>query len=333
MAALQLRVEVEKLRLSAPFRISGFVFEEQEVVVVTLDDGEHRGRGEASGVYYLGDTALTMVAEIEAVRGAIEKDIDRTALQQLLPPGGARNAIDCALWELDARRLGVAVWELAKIEAPKPLVTTFTLGADAPAAMAAGARKFAQAKSLKLKLTGDLKDDIERVRAVRAARPEVWMGVDANQGYGIDSLRSLMSVLESANVSLLEQPLKRGREADLDGFKSKIPIAADESVLKLADIAGLVGRFNVVNIKLDKCGGLTEGLAMAREARRLGLGVMVGNMVGTSLAMAPAFVLGQLCDVVDLDGPIFLAKDRTPSMTYTNGSAWSGEQVWGGTHA
>ena len=333
MPALKLHVEVEKLRLSAPFRISGFVFEEQEVVVVTLDDGAHRGRGEASGVYYLGDTAQTMVAEIEAVRGAIEQNIDRTALQQLLPPGGARNAVDCAVWELEAHRRGVAVWELAGIDAPKPLVTTFTLGADEPATMAAGARKFAQARALKLKLTGDLKDDIERVRAVRTARPEVWMGVDANQGYGIDSLGSLMGVLESANVSLLEQPLKRGREADLTGFKSKIPIAADESVLKLADIAGLVGRFDVVNIKLDKCGGLTEALAMAHEARRLGLGVMVGNMVGTSLAMAPAFVLGQLCDVVDLDGPIFLAKDRTPSMTYTNGSAWSGEQVWGGTHA
>jgi L-alanine-DL-glutamate epimerase-like enolase superfamily enzyme len=188
MAALNLRVEVERLRLSAPFRISGFVFEEQEVVVVTLDDGEHRGRGEASGVYYLGDTALTMVAEIEAARGAIEQGIDRTALQQLLPPGGARNAIDCALWELEAHRLGVAVWELADVDAPKPLVTTFTLGADAPATMAAGARKFAQARSLKLKLTGDLKDDIERVRAVRAARPEVWMGVDADQGYGIEAL-------------------------------------------------------------------------------------------------------------------------------------------------
>src|SRR5580700_6599027 len=144
MSTLKLRVEVEKLRLSAPFRISGFVFEEQEVVVVTLDDGEHRGRGEASGVYYLGDTAKTMVAEIEAVRGAIEKGIDRAALQQLLPPGGARNALDCALWELEAHRLGVAVWELAGISAPQPLVTTFTLGADTPAAMAAGARKFAQ---------------------------------------------------------------------------------------------------------------------------------------------------------------------------------------------
>jgi L-Ala-D/L-Glu epimerase len=333
MSTLKMRVEVEKLRLSAPFRISGFVFEEQEVVVVTLEDGQHRGRGEASGVYYLGDTAPTMVAEIEAVRGVIEKGIDRAALQQLLPAGGARNAVDCALWELEAHRLAVAVWELAGIDAPKPLVTTFTLGADDPATMAAGARKFAQARSLKLKLTGELQDDIERVRAVRAARPEVWMGVDANQGYNIESLGSLMGVLEAAKVALLEQPLKRGCEADLTGFKSKIPIAADESVLKLTDIAGLIGRFNVINIKLDKCGGLTEGLAMAHEARRLGLGVMVGNMVGTSLAMAPAFVLGQLCDVVDLDGPIFLAKDRTPSMTYTNGNAWSGEQVWGGTHA
>jgi L-alanine-DL-glutamate epimerase-like enolase superfamily enzyme len=331
--AMKMRVAVEKLRLSAPFRISGFVFEEQDVVVVTLEDGQHQGRGEASGVYYLGDSAQSMVAAIEAARGAIEAGIDRAALQKLLPPGGARNAIDCALWELSASTLGVAVWELAGLQAPKPLVTTFTLGADDPAVMAAGAKKYAQAKALKLKLTGELAADLARVRAVRAVRPEVWMGVDANQGYTIDALDALIEGLAPFNISLLEQPLKRGREADLTGFKSPIPIAADESVLSLQDVPGLLGRFDVVNIKLDKCGGLTEGLAMAHEARRLGMRVMVGNMVGTSLAMAPAFVLGQLCDVVDLDGPIFLAKDRTPSITYTNGSAWSGEQVWGGTHA
>jgi L-alanine-DL-glutamate epimerase-like enolase superfamily enzyme len=330
---LKMHVAVEKLRLSAPFRISGFVFEEQDVVLVTLDDGRHQGRGEASGVYYLGDTAQSMVASVEAARAAIEQGIDRAALQKLLQPGGARNAVDCALWELDARRIGSTVWELAGVPAPKPLVTTFTLGADEPAVMAAGARKYAEAKSLKLKLTGELPVDLARVRAVREARPEVWMGVDANQGYGIDTLDALIAGLRPANVSLLEQPLKRGREADLDGFKSPIPIAADESVLSLKDVAGLVGRFDVVNIKLDKCGGLTEGLAMAHAARRIGLRVMVGNMVGTSLAMAPAFVLGQLCDVVDLDGPIFLAKDRTPGMTYSKGSAWSSEQVWGGTHA
>jgi L-alanine-DL-glutamate epimerase-like enolase superfamily enzyme len=225
------------------------------------------------------------------------------------------------------------VWKVADLPAVKPLVTTFTLGADDPDVMAAGARKHAQARCLKLKLTGDLDLDTARVRAVRAARPGVWMGVDANQGYGIDALDSLVSALMPSDVSLLEQPLKRGREADLDGFKSRIPIAADESALSFTDLPGLVGRFNVVNIKLDKCGGLTEGLAMAYEARRLGLKVMVGNMVGTSLAMAPAFVVGQLCDVVDLDGPIFLARDRIPGMTYTDGAAWSGDDVWGATHA
>ena len=333
MGKLTMRVAVEKLRLSAPFRISGFVFEEQEAVVVTLEDGSHRGRGEASGVYYLGDTALSLVAAIEGARAAIETGIDRPALQRLLPPGGARNAVDCALWELDAQRRRMPVWKVAELPAAKPLVTTFTLGADDPAVMAAGALKYAQARCLKLKLTGDLELDIARVLAVRAARPEVWMGVDANQGYGIDALKALVDGLAPADISLLEQPLKRGREADLEGFRSRIPIAADESALTLGDLAGLVGRFDMVNIKLDKCGGLTEGLAMAQEARRLGLGVMVGNMVGTSLAMAPAFVLGQLCDVVDLDGPIFLAQDRTPCVTYVNGTVWSGDDVWGATHA
>lgn len=329
MAALALSLGVEALPFAAPFRIAGFVFEEQQAVVVTLRDGVHRGRGEASGVYYLGDNAQKMMAEIESVRGAIEAGIDRAALQQLLPAGGARNAVDCALWELDACRAGRPVWQLAGIQPPKPLLTTFTLGADEPAAMVAGAQRYAQARALKLKLTGELALDIERVRAVRAARPGVWMGVDANQGYTIDALEALIGALAPFEISLLEQPLKRGREADLDGFVSPIPMAADESALSSADLAGLVGRFSVVNIKLDKCGGLTEGLAMAHEARRLGLKVMVGNMVGTSWAMAPAFVIGQLCDVVDLDGPIFLARDRTPGMTYVDGKAWSGDDVWG----
>ena len=197
--------------------------------------------------------------------------------------------------------------------------------------MAVGARNYAQARSLKLKLTGDLNLDIARVQAVRAARPDCWIGVDANQGYGIGALDSLVGALTASQVSLLEQPIKRGRESDLAGYVSTIPIAADESALSLADLPGLVGRFHVVNIKLDKCGGLTEGLAMAHEARRLGLQVMVGNMVGSSLAMAPAFVLGQLCDVVDLDGPIFLSKDRTPGMKYVDGTAWSDDRSMGST--
>ena len=330
---LRMHVGVEKLRLAKPFRISGFVFETQDAVVVTLDDGICRGLGEASGVYYLGDTAESMVAAIEAVREAIEDGADRIALQRLLPPGGARNAIDCAFWDLEAQRKGRDVWELAGLPSVRPLVTTFTLGADDPGVMAEGARAFAHARALKMKLTGDLDIDIARVRAVRAARPEPWLGVDANQGYGVDALDRLMPVLVESRVSLLEQPIRRGREADLDGFRSPIPIAADESVLCLADMPGAEKRFNVVNIKLDKCGGLTEALAMAHDARQLGLGVMVGNMVGTSLAMAPAFVVGQLCDIVDLDGPVFLARDREPGVTYERGTVWCGRKVWGSRQA
>jgi L-Ala-D/L-Glu epimerase len=329
MAALKLHVAVEKLRLASPFRISGYVFEAQDAVVVTLDDGEHRGRGEASGVYYLNDNAPEMVAAIEANRAAIEGGITRAALQRVMPAGGGRNAVDCALWELEAQQLGKEVWEIAGLPSVKPLITTFTMGADDPEKMADGARKFSQARALKMKLTGELDLDIARVKAVRAARPHTWLGVDANQGYTVQDMDRLLTTLVDCDVALLEQPIRRGNESDLDGFTSPIPIAADESALTLADVPGLVGRFNVVNIKLDKCGGLTEALAIAREAKRLGLGVMVGNMVGTSWAMAPAFVVGQLCDIVDLDGPIFLAKDRTPSLTYDQGTVWCGEDVWG----
>lgn len=330
MPAIKLTVAVEKLRLAAPFRISGYVMEDQEVIVVELRDGAHRGRGEASGVYYLGDTAAGLVAQIEEHRSRIEAGVDRASLQQVMPPGGARNAIDCALWELDASRQHVPAWKLAGLHALNSLVTTFTLGADSPTAMAEGARRYSHARCLKVKLTGDLDQDIARVRAIRQARPQVWLGVDANQGYTRENLNALIAELVLARVALLEQPLARGHEAELDGFASPIPIAADESVLTLEDVKSLPGRFNIVNIKLDKCGGLTEGLAMARRARELGLGVMVGNMLGTSLAMAPGFILGQLCDVVDLDGPIFLSQDRTPGAVYADGRIQCGEEVWGG---
>jgi L-alanine-DL-glutamate epimerase-like enolase superfamily enzyme len=330
MPGLRLAVAVEKLPFSAPFRIAGRVFEHQDAVVVTLDDGVHRGRGEASGVFYLEDDVPRAAAAIEAQRAVIERGIDREALQRLLPRGGARNALDCALWELEAERAGRPVWALAGLKPPRQLTTTFTLGADTPELMAAGARRYAAARALKLKLTGDLELDAARVRAVRAVRPDVWLGVDANQAYGIADLPRLISVLVETRVELIEQPLARGREADLEGCDSPIPIAADESALGLNDIAGLIGRFDTVNIKLDKCGGLTEGLAMAHEARRAGLDVMVGNMMGSSWAMAPSFVLGQLCDVVDLDGPTFLARDRTPAVRYAGGMIWCDEAVWGG---
>ena len=333
MGTLSVSAAIEKVRLAKPFRISGYVFDDSDLLVVTLREGGHEGRGEASGVYYLGDDAAHMLAEVERVRASIEAGVSREELRALLPPGGARNAIDCALWELEARRSGSPVWKLAGLPSTKSLVTTFTLSADDPDVMAQGARDYVQARSLKLKLTGEAELDSARVRAVRAARPDAWMGVDANQGYTIDGLDRLIAVLVDCDVKLLEQPLARGREADLQGYRSPIPIAADESALSLVDIPGLVGRFDVVNIKLDKCGGLTEGLMMAAEARRLGLDVMVGNMIATSLAMAPAFVLGQHCDIVDLDGPIFLAADRVPGVVYNDGLVWCGEEVWGAADA
>lgn len=327
--AQTLSYRVETHPLAAPFRISGYVFEASDLVVVELSDGEHRGRGEAGGVYYLGDEAPQIVEMLEANRSAIEACGSREELLGVLPIGGARNAVDCAMWELEANRSGIPAYRLAGIDAPRPLITTFTLGADAPEVMAQGARNYANARAIKIKLTGELDLDIARVAAVRAARPDVWIGVDANQGFGIGDLPALVDAMIAEKVSLIEQPIKRGGEADLEGFESAIPLAADESALGLADLAGLVGRFQIVNIKLDKCGGLTEALQIAAEARRRGLGVMVGNMVGTSLAMAPAFILGQLCDVVDLDGPTFLKQDRVPGVQYRDGQIWCPDEVWG----
>ena len=185
------------------------------------------------------------------------------------------------------------------------------------------------AKAIKVKLTGELDLDLARVRSIRAARPDVWLGVDANQGYSLAQLPALVRGLCEHRVLLLEQPLPRDREADLQGFDSLIPIAADESVLSLEELPRAIGRFDVVNIKLDKCGGLTEGLMMAEEARRLGLEVMVGTMIGTSIATAPAFILAQQCSIVDLDGPTFLVKDRSPSVVYRDGDLFAGDDVWG----
>ena len=327
---LSLGVSTETYPYREPFRISGHLFTETEVVLVTLSDGENIGRGEAAGAYYLGDDTTKMLADIEQVRAAIEAGATRDTLQQLLAHGGARNAIDCAYWELEAKASGVPVWEIAGLsEAPHALLTTITLGAQEPDVMANKAAALTDFKALKLKLTGDGGVDFARVVAVRTARPDCWIGVDANQGYEIGSLTELVDVLLENDIKLLEQPLARGRERDLDGFERRIPFAADESALSLIDVEGLVGRFDVINIKLDKCGGLTEGLAIARRAKELGLNVMVGNMMGSSLSMAPSFILGQLCDVVDLDGPTFLRKDRSPAVEYSDGHIWCPSELWG----
>jgi L-alanine-DL-glutamate epimerase-like enolase superfamily enzyme len=329
MTGLKLTVTSERWPLRKPFRISGVAWTEMNDILVTVNDGSHSGRGEAQGVYYHGETPESMAAQIEAARAAIESGISRDELRALMPLGGARNAVDGALWELEARQTGRPVWALAGLEAPRPLLTTWTVGGDAPDAMAREASvTYADARAIKLKLMGD-GDDVARVMAVREARPDVWLGVDANQGLDRARLEAMLPALIDADVSLIEQPVPVGRDAELDGLASPIPLAADESVQGLTDLSSLEGRYQVVNIKLDKCGGLTEGLAMARIARVLGFDVMVGNMTGTSLAMAPSFVVGQLCDIVDLDGPLLLAKDRAAAVTYEDGRIDCSSAVWG----
>jgi L-alanine-DL-glutamate epimerase-like enolase superfamily enzyme len=324
---VKLELVAETFAYATPFRITNYVFTSAHVLVVSLMEGGRRGWGEAAGVYYHDETPPGMAAQIEAVRPQIEASADREALRELLPPGGARHAVDAALWDLEAKRRAEPVWKLAGTAAPRPLVTSFTVSAGSPEEMASEARRFRDAKAIKLKLTHA--DPAACVRAVRAARPDAWLGIDANQALSRASLEAALPALIDAGVALIEQPVPVGEDAQLDGLVSPIPIAADESVQGLADLAALQGRYDVVNIKLDKCGGLTEALAMAREARRLGLKVMVGCMSGTSLGMAPAFVLAQLGDIVDLDGPVFLRDDRATPATYDNGRIWCPDALWG----
>lgn len=296
--------------------------------MVTLEHSGRVGRGEAAGVYYKRDRPADMLPQIAALRATIEAGLTRASLQTLLPPGGARNALDCALWDLEAKTAGVPAWRTVGLNAPRPLLTTLTCGADTPEKMAAAARGYSNARAIKLKLTGEA-TDANRVRAVRNARPDVWLGVDANQGFTRASLEDLMPTLVELRVALIEQPFPIGQDAWIDGLRSPIKLAADESAQTLADVPALVGRYDVVNIKLDKCGGLTEGLAIAHAARTAGLDAMVGNMLGTSLAMAPGFLLGQLCDVVDLDGPLFLTKDRPDHVDYSDGMVSCAGVDWG----
>ncbi len=325
---LRLQIEIEHWPLAAPFKISGRVFESAETLRVTLEKDGKIGSGEAAGVYYRNETPAFMTEQIERIRKRIETGIDRKLLQTVLPPGGARNALDCALWDLEARLTGIPVWHRAGIDSPRALRTTFTCGAGAPEQMAATARGYKNARAIKLKLTGE-PIDADRVQAVRESLPNVWLGVDANQGFTRASLESLMPTLVRSEVALIEQPFPVGQEWQLEGLESPIPIGADESLQGLADLPALAQWFDVVSIKLDKCGGLTEGLSILQAAKEAGLEPMVGCMPGTSLAMAPAFLLGQLCSIVDLDAPLFLKADRDITAQYQDGLIHCPEALWG----
>jgi len=326
----RLTLREERFAFREPFRIAGHQFTETKVLVAEIADGDRVGLGEGAGVYYLGDDLARMRDQAESARAELEAGADRVELQSLLPPGGARNALDCALWDLEAKRTGKPVWKLAGIDRFDALATTMTISAGAPEEMAGVARgRFGDWPMLKLKLTGEVELDAERVRKVRSAREDAWIGVDANQGYTRDTLGPLVEILLETRVELLEQPLARGAEADLEGLARPLPFAADESVCTLAEVERAAGLFDVINIKLDKCGGLTEALAIAGRCHELGLKVMVGNMMGSSLSMAPSLVVGQLCDIVDLDGPTFLASDRPGAVRYAEGRIDAGTASWG----
>ena len=304
----RLEVRDERWPLASAFVIARGSKTEAHVVLATIQDGLHRGRGEAVPYARYGETVDGVLAVIEGARAAIEAGADRAALQGLLPPGAARNALDCALWDLEAKITGVSVWRLAGLEAPQPIGTAFTLSLGPAEAMADAARAAADRPLLKLKIGGA--DDLSRVEAVRAAAPNPRLIVDANEGLDFDALRRLAPDFARLGVALIEQPLKAGGDVALEGYRSPVLLCADESIHTRTELADCARRYGAVNIKLDKTGGLTEALALKRDADALGLRIMAGCMVATSLAMAPALLVAQGAAVADLDGPLLLAKDR-----------------------
>jgi L-Ala-D/L-Glu epimerase len=316
------------LPLERPFVITGHTFTNLEAVVVTITDNGHQGRGEGDGVYYLGETQDSMLEELESVRKAVEAGITKEQLQDLLPAGGARNALDCALWDLEAKKSGNRIWTLLGMQ-PKTLTTVATIGMGTPEQMAARAQEFFQYPNLKIKL--DNYEPIKRLQAVREARPDATLVIDVNQGWEYEELIDLLPGLVELKVAMIEQPLRRAGDKKLEDLESPIPIGADESCLTLSEYHEIKNRYQVINIKLDKTGGLTEALRIVKAAKADGKKLMVGNMTGSSLSMAPAYVIGQFCDFVDIDGPLLLDKDVEHGLQYLDGGVVGlpQEELWG----
>jgi L-alanine-DL-glutamate epimerase-like enolase superfamily enzyme len=311
---LTITVTVERWPVAGAFIISRGAKTHVDVVVVTVTDGTHTGRGEGTPIYYKGESAESCVAQIFGLPAAI----DRAAIQTLLPHGAARNALDYALWDLEAQQLGVPVWQLAGLSEPKPLATAMTVSLGTPEKMEADARSLGERFAvIKLKLAGE--GDRDRVAAVRRGAPHVRLIVDANEAWTGRDIAAEAAGLVPFGVELIEQPVKAGEDHLLDGVVSPIPLGADESVQDRADLARCRGRYSVINIKLDKAGGLTEALALRAAAEAAGFDIMVGCMLSTSLGIAPAFLLAQGAKWVDLDGALLLAEDRVERFTAADG--------------
>src|SRR5450631_4369797 len=315
---LTLALAAERWPIAGSFAISRGAKTEAVVVVAELGDGKARGRGECVPYARYGESVASVMTQINAMRPQLAAGLDRRALQSAMPPGAARNALDCAFWDYDAKRSGRPVHELAGLAAPHGLTTAYTISLGPPAAMAAAAAKAASRALLKIKLGGtdEHGGDAARIVAVRAAAPKATLIVDANEGWDERNLGRNLAACAAAGVVLVEQPLPDGGDGALAGLKRPIPVCADESAHDRASLPALVGKYDAVNIKLDKAGGLTEALAMAAEAERAGFAIMAGCMVASSLAMAPAMLLAQTARYVDLDGPLLLARDRPDGLTY-----------------
>ncbi len=326
---MELSVRIERWPLAGAFTISRGSKTEAVVVVAELSDGAHRGRGESVPYPRYGETPDGIVAAIDAMRPALRRGLDRVALQQAMPAGAARNALDCAYWDVNATAAGRRAHELAGLGALAPLITAYTISLGVPAVMAEAAERAAWRPLLKVKLGGG-DDDGKRIAAVRRAAPRAEIIVDVNEGWREDNLAQNLAACADAGVTLVEQPLPEARDAALARLKRVIPVCADESVHDRGSLDALAGKYDAVNIKLDKAGGLTEALALAAEAERRGLAVMVGCMVATSLAMAPAMLVAQRARLVDLDGPLLLAKDRPEGLRYDGSLVYPPDPpLWG----
>ncbi len=323
-----LSVRVDTLHLKQPFSISRGTRTDARVVVAEIEDGGEKGRGECVPYRHNGETPASVIEALLRQEGAVVAGLDRSALQDLMPPGAARNALDGALWDLEAKQSGRRAWEIAGLPTPASIVTAFTIGLDSPERMAESARAAAGLPLLKLKLSG--RGDLDRVDAVRAAAPESQIIVDANEAWSASDLETMPPKLADLGVTMIEQPVPAGADDLLVGYQGPIPICADESCHDRSDLDRVAERYAMVNVKLDKAGGLTEALALSAAARDRGLGVMVGCMLGSSLAMAPAMLVAEGADIVDLDGPLWLADDRCPSLSITNGRMSPPEAaLWG----
>jgi L-Ala-D/L-Glu epimerase / N-acetyl-D-glutamate racemase len=317
---LTLTIAVERWPIRGSFTISRGAKTEAAVVVAELTDGNLRGRGECVPYARYGETIEGVTAALDAMRPQIQRGLDRAGLQHAMPAGAARNALDCAFWDLAAKRAGRPAYALAGLPAPGPVTTAYTISLAEPAIMAHAAERAAHRALLKIKLGGA--GDPERIHAVRAAAPKATLIVDANEGWNDNNLGVNLDACAQAGVALVEQPLPDGQDDLLARIRRPLPVCADESVHDRTSLPALAKKYDAVNIKLDKAGGLTEALAMLADAKQRNFTIMIGCMVATSLAMAPAMLLAQRARFVDLDGPLLLGKDRPDGLRYADSQVY-----------